>query len=137
MRDSNAYVRKWYKKNRPRLLQQAKTWRKRNPEKTAAAQQRYTKAHPERLKVARTKHRLKIKYGLTPEQVIKMLQQQKNCCALCLEQFQKRDRKVIDHCHRTGTVRGILHPVCNFLLGYCNDSVERLQQAQIYLQKFS
>lgn len=39
----------------------------------------------------------------------------------------------VDHNHATGMFRGILCVRCNSLLGYCKDSLERLEMAKKYL----
>ena len=39
----------------------------------------------------------------------------------------------VDHCHKTGAVRGVLCFNCNAALGHVNDSQERLQKLKDYL----
>lgn len=60
---------------------------------------------------------LKRLYGLTPEQVEVMLTAQNGCCAACgVKGSNPRSFAgglLIDHCHRTGQVRGLLCNVCN------------------------
>lgn len=34
-------------------------------------------------------------------------------CYLCKKKFQKSEKRVLDHCHVTGTVRGVCHNSCN------------------------
>lgn len=46
-----------------------------------------------------------------------MLVKQKNVCAICGETFTQRDDAVVDHCHVTGRLRGILHRSCNGVEG--------------------
>ena len=42
----------------------------------------------------------------------------------------------IDHCHKTGMVRGILCQQCNLLLGLANDDPSILRACIRYLEKF-
>jgi hypothetical protein len=56
------------------------------------------------------------KYGLGPRELVFMLFRQDFNCALCRATFEDR-RWVIDHCHRTGQVRGLICCACNSWLG--------------------
>ena len=44
-------------------------------------------------------------------------------------------RRVVDHCHTTGRIRGSLCHHCNVMLGFAKDSPERLMLGAKYLQK--
>ena len=44
------------------------------------------------------------------------LQKQGGICPLCLEVIEPGDA-VLDHCHKTGLCRGVLHRFCNTMLG--------------------
>lgn len=59
-------------------------------------------------------------------------------CTKCLsfklwEDFPKK--LYIDHCHTTGTVRGLICQQCNTLLGMAKDSIPTLENAIVYLRK--
>jgi len=73
---------------------------------------------------------LKRKYDLTLESYDKMFLEQEGKCLIC-----KRcdERLVVDHCHTTGKVRGLLCSGCNRGLGFFNDRAENLQKAAEYL----
>lgn len=47
---------------------------------------------------------------------IKLLSEQGGLCALCGKPV-KADEAVLDHCHKSGVVRGVLHRGCNSMLG--------------------
>lgn len=74
---------------------------------------------------------LKRKYGLTVEQAVELVEAHQGFCAIC----GAPDANDIDHDHGTGNVRGILCRNCNLGLGHFKDSVERLKEAIIYLQR--
>lgn len=81
----------------------------------------------------RRQHRL-AKYGLTDEQFQTMLVRQKNSCVICNKVFNSTRDTHVDHCHRTGKVRGILCGACNNGLGRFEDDTYRLLKAILYLK---
>lgn len=80
------------------------------------------------------------KFKLRPETYHAMWQDQGGACAICRRPFavenqpgMHADNCVVDHCHRTGKVRGLLCPHCNLGLGHFFDSPALLEAAQHYL----
>lgn len=81
---------------------------------------------------------LKYEYGITLEQYNKMLVKQEGCCAICGSPSPNRkgsDYFHVDHCHNTGTVRGLLCNGCNLGLGSFKDSQKSLENAIEYLKQ--
>lgn len=76
-------------------------------------------------------HGLVRRYGITLEQRAEMLVRQDGKCAICKSVFTKTPH--VDHCHRTGVVRGLLCSPCNSGLGCFRDSVESCLRAGEYL----
>jgi hypothetical protein len=76
-------------------------------------------------------------YRITEARYAELLLAQGGRCAIC--QTDKGNDKghalFIDHCHTTGTVRGLLCNRCNSALGYMADSPERLRLAADYLER--
>jgi hypothetical protein len=65
---------------------------------------------------------------------------QDNSCAICKTKVEdiphatfKYNPLVIDHDHETGTVRGLLCPTCNSMLGHAQDNPHILLEAAQYL----
>lgn len=80
---------------------------------------------------------LKKNYGLTLEQFQALYDSQDGCCAVCgIHESNFKRGLHVDHCHKSGQVRGILCTRCNPGLGYFEDSVEKLEMAITYLKKF-
>ena len=73
---------------------------------------------------------LKRKYGIGQADYECMLEEQNNSCAIC----QSGGPLVVDHCHTTGTVRGLLCSSCNLGLGIFKDNVSTLKSAMEYLK---
>ena len=70
------------------------------------------------------------KFNLTEEQYQQMLQNQHGHCAIC----PTTEDLVVDHCHDTGKVRGLLCRKCNVALGMFADSKDKLEAALNYLK---
>jgi hypothetical protein len=68
-------------------------------------------------------------YGITLDQYEAMLSSQGGVCAIC---SQSRPLH-IDHCHKTGRVRGLLCSHCNTTLGHMQDNPDFLINATYYL----
>ena len=101
----------------------------RYPEKRVARARAWTVANPERAKQSRRRQRL-ARYGLTSIAYAALLEKQNHGCAICSEP----NPPAIDHCHRTGRVRGILCHKCNKGIGLLQDDPETLRAAAEYLE---
>lgn len=82
--------------------------------------------------LSRRDYLLKYNYGITHEDYNKLSQEQKDVCAICKKKsrFEFLD---IDHCHKTGKIRGLLCQKCNKALGLFNDDQVLFESALIYL----
>ncbi|MBE7465500.1 MAG: endonuclease VII domain-containing protein [Planctomycetes bacterium] len=72
--------------------------------------------------------------GITPEIYSEMITRQRGNCAIC-ERPLSEDRKVIDHDHQSGEVRGIVHNLCNLTLGNSREDIAVLVGTIQYLLK--
>lgn len=79
---------------------------------------------------------LKRKFGLTHEQYEEMLKLQNGVCLICKRYriASNKHHMVIDHCHKTGKIRGILCNWCNRGIGLFEDNLELLENAKLYLK---
>jgi|SRR5882757_535139 len=78
------------------------------------------------------------KYGIDELDYILIMQEQQDRCAICRVYEEGTGKKGfhIDHCHKTGRVRGVLCPQCNLGLGQFADNPRRLLSAIKYLMKY-
>lgn len=81
---------------------------------------------------------LKRTYGITMEDYNRMFDEQEGLCCVCDKPgWTMADHHkltlVVDHCHASGDVRGLLCHNCNRALGLLKDSTENLQRAIQYL----
>ena len=69
-------------------------------------------------------------YGITMEELTAMRKEANGVCQACGKTEQEQGhygKLVIDHCHSTGKVRGLICHKCNTILGLCKDNIEILQ----------
>jgi hypothetical protein len=72
-------------------------------------------------------------YGLTKDQWLEMVRVQESKCAICGMYIEMASALAVDHCHRTGAVRGLLCRACNFGLGFFKDDIGLMAKAIHYL----
>lgn len=115
------YQAQYRTRNRADRAQKLAEWRKANPELTTLAKRR-------------TNYR--IKYGLELEEVEAMYEAQGRRCAICRKDIVLGGRSgaKVDHCHKTGKVRGLLCSPCNTGIGCLKDDTQILANAIRYLQ---
>ena len=84
------------------------------------------------------------RYGITAPQVDNMLKDNLGKCKICSmniffgtsgnQSGLKKHSAVVDHCHTTGKVRGVICWDCNKGLGNFRDDITRLKGAIKYLE---
>lgn len=159
-----SYMREYRAKNRERINELKREAYRRNPEGHKAKNQRWRSENPDRYatlqtqyrernldatlersrqwyrdnkdRAAATQRRNKLKrYGLTVTAFEALVAAQMGQCAIC--GIVPQDRMVVDHCHETGKVRGLLCRPCNAGLGIFRDSPSILEAAIAYLRNSS
>ncbi|WP_280898095.1 MULTISPECIES: endonuclease VII domain-containing protein [unclassified Streptomyces] len=73
---------------------------------------------------------LKRNYGITEAQRDEMVASQMGLCVICLEAPAVH----VDHCHKTGRVRGVLCFNCNSAIGKLGDDPDAVRRAAAYLE---
>ena len=83
-------------------------------------------------------------YNLTVPERNAMVEEQKHECSLCnrkiyIGSVQKfgANTAVVDHCHTTGKVRGILCSHCNQAMGMLNEDISTLENMIEYLKHYN
>ena len=88
------------------------------------------------------------KYGVEREDILAMLESQGHKCKTCGKSAGEEAMNgqcptnsrystvglVVDHCHETGKVRGLLCQDCNITLGNAKDNIETLKNMITYLE---
>lgn len=77
-----------------------------------------------------------LRFGLSPWRYGELLEEQKKQCAICGIVFTEtgRAKAVIDHCHKTKMIRGVLCVKCNTGIGQLRDSSQIVKAALNYLE---
>ena len=71
------------------------------------------------------------RYGITLAEYDALLEKQGGVCAICRKHSKRR--LCVDHCHRTGMIRGLLCDSCNLGLGSLKEDQASLVAALAYL----
>ena len=110
----------------------SKKYRSKNAEIIKEKKKLYRKEKPE---IERSRH-LKKQFGISIQEYNSLFTKQGCKCAICratkVGNTQHKHMHV-DHCHKTGKIRGILCSKCNTLLGMARDSIKILKAAIGYL----
>lgn len=125
-------MKAYYDANRERELERSRKWRQENAERMRA----YRRTPQRRAsQIAGQRRRRLVKHGLSLEAYDSMLENQGGGCAICGTKTPGARTGVfaIDHCHKTGRVRGLLCTNCNNGIGRFHDDPDRLQRAARYL----
>ena len=86
------------------------------------------------------------KYRITSVDRSRMLAAQDHKCGICFVDIKvnatkhcagstKRGSAVVDHCHSTNKVRGMLCGTCNVMIGQAKDNIDILLSAINYLNR--
>ncbi len=125
------YNREWRRRNAARDSAWHKAYYAKHRKTLRAKQNAYRKDyyrdHPEKS----VQYQFKKKYGLTLTQHTAMVKRQGGKCAIC----HKVKKLNVDHCHRTGRIRGLLCTSCNTALGAFGDSIRTVKVALGYLKR--
>lgn len=156
--ERRAYEARWREQNKDRIREHQKAYREANRERLIAQKRAYNarvrdernanlradrKANPDKYnndatRAAKTAQRRLRHSKFDPSTYEAALVLQGHCCAICKTDLTKlsKHRVHADHCHATGTPRGVLCGDCNMALGLFKDSPERLRAAIDYLSNF-
>jgi hypothetical protein len=133
----NEWIEYGFTEEEWKSFHKSKRWRIRNPGAQAIATANWVRNNPEQRRISSRRCQLKMQYGITPEQYDEMLIAQDGKCEICKTDKPTGKWKVfaVDHCHKTGNIRGLLCNECNRGMGLLRDDPELLIKAAEYLNK--
>lgn len=131
-------AQKWYRANPEKGQCSSNTWKQSNSEKVKRKTKLYREANPDLIRGQHLKQywpNLCAKDALNKFNELKA--KQNSCCAICGtdKPYGRANEFVVDHCHETGKVRGLLCHPCNSGIGMFKDKVDILNKAILYLTK--
>lgn len=147
-RHLNGYMKEYYQKNKNRWVELQNTEEFKNKknelrrkryaedekyrEEVKKKSREYGKKNPTKRKMQRA---LK-NYNLSEEEYNTIFKKQNYKCAICgySDTSDINFFPVIDHCHKTNKVRGLLCMSCNMALGQFKDNITFLENAIKYLE---
>ncbi|WP_442951576.1 endonuclease VII domain-containing protein [Paenibacillus sp. GYB004] len=117
---------------------QRKNYRDANKDRISVSKRRYHYDNRDRILEKWRKKALVRRYGITREEREVILKQQGGSC-ICGYNDRSSYSKfpVVDHCHTTNKVRGVLCQRCNTTLGKVQDNPELLRKLADYLESHS
>lgn len=120
----------YYELNRDKILQDAKDYLN-NPENADKINQY---RHSQEFVTLSRSYKLKV-YNITIEQEEYLFKIHQGKCAICFttKPGGRYNKFYIDHCHKTGIVRGLLCLKCNLGLGSLQDDPDLLKRGIDYL----
>jgi hypothetical protein len=142
----NARQRAYYQAHKEKLRERAIAYYHAHREEIRKRAGAYYQAHKEaindRMRATRQARKdandpalrdgkLKRLYGISTAEYDALLAKQGGVCAICRK--RSKGRLCVDHCHVTGTVRGLLCSACNIALGSLKDDLASLVAALAYL----
>ncbi len=87
-------------------------------------------------------YNLRSKYDITLVEYEEFLKKQNGVCKLCglvekaIDKYWKNlKRLAVDHCHKTGKIRGLLCSSCNIGIGNLKHNPELLRKAALYCEE--
>lgn len=83
---------------------------------------------------ATTKWKRRTQFKFTDEEYEALVAKQQGLCAICGSTCSSGRNLAVDHCHKTGKVRGLLCGNCNRAIGQLGDDPERIERAASYLR---
>ncbi len=129
-------IRLWgMAKDKEKVREYNKQYQQNNREKVLALRKDYRVRNKDALPQLRREANLK-QYGLSTEQFEDMCKAQNGLCKICRQPPNGRWKTlVVDHCHTTGRIRGLLCSNCNLAVGHLRDNPQYAREAAAYLRR--
>ena len=135
-----ACCKKYRQTHRTEIVAYQRAYYRARKKELAVKRRVYRQTHKAKVALQDRGYQFKRLYGITLADFNAMRRKQRGLCALCRKPMSFTSGRgafeaVVDHCHKTGRVRGLIHSRCNAFLARAGDSSAYLKQAIKYLRK--
>jgi hypothetical protein len=108
---------------------------KNNREKVLKSYETYDKKRKDQKRINSKNSDLMRRYNITLEQYNDLLFKQNSTCLICHKHRNELNKDlVVDHCHETGKIRGLLCNMCNTSLGFIKEDFQSAINLAKYIQ---
>ena len=125
--------KEYHKRNADRLNARSRSYYRADRGKATRRRREYRRKNRSKVNRNSLNWRIKREFGITLDHRDEMLNAQGGGCAICGTKNWSIKGPVIDHDHKTGTIRGILCSKCNTGLGMFGDDPVRVLKSAAYL----
>ena len=126
-KQKNEATNRWRLRNKEKVDIQRREYRKTNSATCIARTMKWYVKNKDRAKDSVYRR----KYGLTLEKYNEMFLERGGKCDIC----GKQNKLVVDHCHKSNEVRGLLCDRCNVAIGCLEDDLKRIRSAADYIER--
>jgi hypothetical protein len=133
--------KEYYLANREKMLERNRLWKQANPDKVKEIAKKATaKVRSRQSSIQKKETELQRKYKINFNEYTVLYKNQNGICLICsiplrlLSGDSTNKPANVDHCHRTGKIRGLLCNNCNRGLGHFQDREDLLLNAIGYLR---
>lgn len=127
--------KKAYWKNVEKNRARTRAWQEANPERRKENHLNWRTANRSYVNEKQRASYLLRTYGITIEERDAMLENQNGCAVCHVQEPGNKYGWVVDHCHNSNKVRGILCHHCNLALGNVKDDPKTLRALADYLER--
>lgn len=131
-------AKRWRSKHLERLRVEQAERRAKDPERNKAIKQKWKRLNKDKIR----NYELLKNFGITIEDYNAMHDKQNGLCAICkqpetrLNKSGTLHRLAVDHCHKTGKVRGLLCFKCNAAIGFFEKRDIPIIDVELYLAQY-
>ena len=129
-----------YSSNKDKHRERKRLYREMNRDLLNKRILEWSHSNPAKRREIQKRSALKCRYGLTEQQIDSIGKDQGWVCKICSMSLLELDsigrkKLSVDHCHKTGKVRGLLCTQCNRGIGHFQDNPDLLERAVSYLRE--